>query len=584
VITTVTDAAGNSTADSSIDEVIVDLVPPPAPTVASQITNNTTPTITGTAVVTATDTLTVNVDGVLYSVGDGNLVDNGDGTWALTIPAANALIDAAYDVTATVTDAAGNPAPDATAGELIIDLTPPPAPGVTSQTTQDTTPVISGLTVLGAGLTLSVDVNGVVYTAGDGNLVDNLDGTWDLTIPAIDVLPDGLYQVIATLTDAAGNTANDPGIDDLVVDTLAPPSPGVTSLVTNNNTPVIEGTATVAAGETLTVTVNAVVYTAGDGNLVDNGDGTWMLTIPTANQLLENNYNVTASVEDIAGNFSTDPSSAELTVDLTAPAPPFVASQLTNNPTPTIVGMATVANGYTLTVAVNGVTYTAGDGNLVDNGDSTWQLVIPAADALLDNTYDVSVTVSDPAGNTSVDASIDELVVDLVAPVVPTVTALLTNNPIPQLSGTATIVAGETFTVEVNNVVYSSGDGNLVDNGDGTWDLTIPAGNALADANYEVIATVTDPAGNAAVDTSNYELVVDLTAPLPPGVTSQSTQDTTPVISGTRINGSGLTLSVVVNGVSYTAGDGNLVDNGDYQFVHQQSNANGAGHGNCCCW
>ena len=100
-------------------------------------------------------------------------------------------------------------------------------------------------------MVLRVEVDGVVYTVGDGNLIDNSDGTWELTIPAADALTDNLYQVIATLTDAAGNTSTDPGVDELWVDTSAPLSPGVTSLVTNDVTPVISGTAIVGAGETL---------------------------------------------------------------------------------------------------------------------------------------------------------------------------------------------------------------------------------------------------------------------------------------------------------------------------------------------
>jgi len=278
------------------------------PTVTSLSTNQTSPVISGGVTLNAGESFAVTVNGITYNSGDGNLVVNGDGT------------------------SGGASANDTTNTELIVDLTPPPAPGVTSQTTQNTTPTISGTTTNGIGLTLSVEVNSVIYTAGDGNLVDNGNGTWDLTIPAADVLPDGLYQVVASLSDVAGNIANDPGIDDLVVDAIAPPTPGVTSLVTNDTTPIVEGTAVVGAGETLTVEINGVVYTAGDGKLFDNGDGTWSLAI--ANNLPEANYSVIASVEDIAGNVSTDPSSGELTIDLTAPMAPAVTNLLTNDSTP----------------------------------------------------------------------------------------------------------------------------------------------------------------------------------------------------------------------------------------------------------
>ena len=68
------------------------------------------------------------VDGVSYTVGDGHLVDNGDSTWSLTIPAGNALTDGSFDVTVTVTDAAGNSTGESTSGELTIDTTAPNDP------------------------------------------------------------------------------------------------------------------------------------------------------------------------------------------------------------------------------------------------------------------------------------------------------------------------------------------------------------------------------------------------------------------------------------------------------------------------
>ena len=124
--------------------------------------------------------------------------DNGDSTWTLSIPLP--LAEGAYDVTANVTDTAGNATSDTTAGELIVDLTAPMAPGVTSLTTADTTPVINGTLTIAPGETLTVVVNGIIYTAGNGELVDNDDGTWTLTIPASNILAENLYQVCLLYT------------------------------------------------------------------------------------------------------------------------------------------------------------------------------------------------------------------------------------------------------------------------------------------------------------------------------------------------------------------------------------------------
>ena len=135
---------------------------------------------------------------------------------------------------------------------------------------------------------------------------------------------------------------------------------------------------------------------------------------------------------------------------------PTVATQNTSNTTPVISGTATVAAGEILTVTVDGVTYTAGDGNLVDNGDGTFDLTVPTA--LADATYPVTATVIDAAGNVSTDVSTSELVIDTADPAVPTINALITNIQTPVISGTTSIVAGETLSVAVNGCLLYTSD------------------------------------------------------------------------------------------------------------------------------
>jgi hypothetical protein len=89
---------------------------------------------------------------------------------------------------------------------------------VASQTTNDTTPLVTGTVSDG---TLQVALNGKTYTAGDGNLT--VTGTnWTLQIPAGDALPAGTYNVAASATDAAGNVGTDGTTNELVIDTTAP--------------------------------------------------------------------------------------------------------------------------------------------------------------------------------------------------------------------------------------------------------------------------------------------------------------------------------------------------------------------------
>ena len=108
---TATDAAGNTSAASAALAVTVDTAAPVAPTIASfspdsgtvgdRITNDNTLTLTGTAEANAT----VKVyDGVTLL---GTATANGSGAWSYTTAA---LSNGAHSLTATATDAAGNPA------------------------------------------------------------------------------------------------------------------------------------------------------------------------------------------------------------------------------------------------------------------------------------------------------------------------------------------------------------------------------------------------------------------------------------------------------------------------------------------
>jgi uncharacterized surface protein with fasciclin (FAS1) repeats len=73
----------------------------------------------------------------------------------------------------------------------------------------------------------------------------------------------------------------------------------VVALITNDTTPTVTGTVTLAAGEALAVTINGVTYTTANGLTISGN--TWSVTLPTTN---DGTYAVTATVTDAAGNMS----------------------------------------------------------------------------------------------------------------------------------------------------------------------------------------------------------------------------------------------------------------------------------------
>jgi hypothetical protein len=213
-----TDKAGNANTDGADANnkvtISIDTQAPAVPTVISQSSNDTTPVITGTA--DSASTIAVTVDGKTYTEGDGNLVDNADGTWTLQIPASNPLSDGSHDVSIASTDAVGNVSNDITNNEVTIDTQAPALTANDVGPTNDTTPSITGT---------SDQPNDSIVTVVDntGNAVCTatvIDGNWtcDATIP----LSEGTNTLRASTIDLAGNeiTTNLVSIIDSVPPTI----------------------------------------------------------------------------------------------------------------------------------------------------------------------------------------------------------------------------------------------------------------------------------------------------------------------------------------------------------------------------
>ena len=136
-----------------------------------------------------------------------------DGTWSVTVPAANvgALADGNATVTASVNDVAGNPS--SVSRVALVDATPPvvtinpvATDNVINTPEHIQAQIISG-TVTGAqaGDIVTVTLNNVDYTT----VVDG-SGNWSLGVPAsvVSGLADGSYPVSVSVTDKAGNTGS----------------------------------------------------------------------------------------------------------------------------------------------------------------------------------------------------------------------------------------------------------------------------------------------------------------------------------------------------------------------------------------
>jgi gliding motility-associated-like protein len=302
--------------------------------------------------------------------------------------------------------------------------------------------------------------------------------------------------------------------------------------------------------------------------LTTDGSGNWTLDLNgLATPLGDGSYDVVVNTSDAAGNSSSDATSNQLTVDSTPPATPTVDPKTSTDGLPVITGTWDESNATGLEITVDGVTYVLGvDSELTTDGSGNWTLDLSGlATPLGDGSYDVVVNTSDGAGNSSSDATSNQLTVDSTPPATPTVDPKTSTDGLPVITGTWDEADATELEVTVDGVTYVLGvDSELTTDGSGNWTLDLSGlATPLSDGSYDVVVNTSDGAGNSASDTSTNELTVDSTPPAAPTVDPTTSTDGLPVITGTWDEANATELEVTVDGVTYVLGvDSELTTDG----------------------
>ncbi|KDW81478.1 BapA-related adhesin SiiEA [Escherichia coli] len=522
-------------------------------------------TVSGTSTAETGQTLTVTLNGTNYQT-----TVQADGSWSLTLPASDltALANNGYTLTASVSDLAGNPG-SASKG-VTVDTTAPvisfntvAGDDVINNVEHTQAQIISG-TATGAvaGDRLVVTIAGQQYVTST-----DASGNWSVGVPAsvISGLADGTVTISATITDSAGNSSTQ--THNVQVNTAAV-SLSVSTISGDNiinaaeagSALTLSGTGTnFAAGTVVTVLLNGKGYSA-----TIQSNGSWSVNVPAADVAALSDgtsYTVSASAQDSAGNSAT--ASRSVAVDLTAPVISIntVSTDDRLNAAEqqqplTLNGSTSAEGGQTVTVTFGGKTYTA---TVAANG--TWALNVPAADlaALGQGAQTITASVNDRAGNPG--QTTHALTVDTVAPTVTIATVAgddIINNAEQlagqTISGTTTAEVGQTVTVTFNGQSWTATVGS-----GGSWSVFIPAQQfaGLSDGSYTISATVSDQAGNPGSASRGVTLNGDV-----PSVTintfagddvvNAAEHGSSLVISGTTTAPVGQTLTLTLNGKTYT--------------------------------
>ncbi|ECY8157415.1 BapA prefix-like domain-containing protein, partial [Salmonella enterica subsp. enterica serovar Typhi] len=582
LIATATDIANNESAAATVDAP--DSTAPEMP--KNVVISEDGASISGTAEPGSSITITTP---------DGTPLGSGkaDGEGHFTLPLAPAQTNG-EQVTVTATDSANNVSPPTTA--QAPDITAPDKPIITQvlddvesftgplvngQTTNDNRPTLSGTAE--AGARVEIFDNGV--SLGLATLQPN--GGWTFT-PSQN-LGEGAHRLTVIATDAKGN-ASPAGNESpesisftLRIDTQAPDAPQIVSAaitggegevllangsITNQRMPTLSGTG--EPGAIITLYNNGVEL----ATVQVNPQGSW--TYPLTRNLSEGLNILTATATDAAGNSSPTSGVFSVTLDTQPPAQPdapLISDNVapvignignngaTNDTTPTFSGTGEI--GSTIILYNNGSEI--GRTTVGDNG--SWNFT-PAA--LTPETYTITVTETDIAGNISPPSASVTFTLDTTAPANPVITFAEDNVGEVQ----DTIVSGAT-TDDNTPVIHGTGDiGSVITlyNGSsvvgvvtvdetGTW--TLPVTSALPDGVYTLTAIAADAAGNSSGVSNSFTFTVD-TVPLQPPVVNEILDDVAPVtgpltdgaftndrtltINGSGENGS--TVTIYDNGVA----------------------------------
>ncbi len=362
--------------------------------------------------------------------------------------------------------------------------------------------------------------NGTILwtTSGSGTFDDDTAEDPIYTFSAADIAAGTV-----TLTMSVDGSCNDPS--DAVVLTIDPEATadaGSDALVCFNSTHQLAATAT-----------NGTILwtTSGSGTFDDDTSEDPIYTFSAAD-IAAGTVTLTMSVDGSCN----DPSDAVvLTIDPEATADAGSDALVCFNSTHQLA--ATATNGTILWT-------TSGSGTFDDDTSEDPIYTFSAADIAAGT---VTLTMSvDGSCNDPSDAVV--LTVD-PGPTTPTIDFLTTNDPTPEITGTAD--AGNTLTVLVAGATYTT-----VADGNGDWLIdtendTPVSGTFNPDLNgtNEVGVTASD-AGCDNTDVSANELTIDTTDPAIPTVNSLVTNDDTPELSGEAESGS--TVTVTVAGATYT--------------------------------
>ena len=549
---------------------VIDVTPPVIPPLDKPAADLKWPfTITGNWPEMAGNTLAAVLAGKTFEANqDDSLKTDGQGGFSF-----NPKVDLApgsYDVDIAVKDAAGNVARQTLTAAIVIPEPPkveeavvaPPVAAAPAAIPNDAKwpYAITGTWDAKPGNVLTATVAGRKYTLNSGAaLTSDKLGSFSF-LPAAKFAP-GNYDVDFTTTNSKGEAVITVAKAAIVV-----PEPPVPAPVAAAMTPpaadakwpyAITGTWDDKPGNVLTAAVAGRTYTLNSGAaLTSDKPGSFNFS-PKAT-FAPGSYDVEFTTTNSKGEAKTLTAMAAIVVPEpvapTPPAPPPTPPAPPPEPLKSAVLEAAPAGsinvvtgswddrpGNMLSASVNGRTYVMGRGAALTSPAAGKFNFAPSA-KFEPGSYDVDFATTNTAGETLVTTAKAAIVIAAPAAVTPpppppveipppTVGYKLDLTGAPVIKGWWPSNVATILNVTLDGRTYTLGtDANLSAKGS-IW--TLLPGSSLKDGTYDVVAEAMDADGNMGMDTTENELVVDVTQPAAPTVMAASGDVPPDHLSGT---------------------------------------------------
>ncbi|WP_258192007.1 Ig-like domain-containing protein [Shewanella morhuae] len=550
-------------------------------------------TVTGTVGGDAAigDTVTMVINGTTYTTTVIALTTGGLG-FSLPVAGSDLALDTTFTATVSGSDDAGNPFTADTVSTHTVDGSASASitvDNITSDDVLNAQEAAGDVTVTGTvggdaaiGDTVTMVINGTTYTTTVIALTTGGLG-FSLPVAGSDLALDTTFTATVSGSDDAGNPFTADTVSTHTVDGSASATITVDNITSDDvlNAQEAAGDVTVtgtvggdaAIGDTVTMVINGTTYTTTVIALTTGGLG-FSLPVAGSDLALDTTFTATVSGSDDAGNpFTADTvsthtvdgsASATITVDNITSDDVLNAQEAAGDVTVTGTVGGDAAIGDTVTMVINGTTYTTTVIALTTGGLG-FSLPVAGSDLALDTTFTATVSGSDDAGNPFTADTVSTHTVDGSASATITVDNITSDDVLnaQEAAGDVTVTGtvggdaaiGDTVTMVINGTTYTTTVIALTTGGLG-FSLPVAGSDLALDTTFTATVSGSDDAGNPFTADTVSTHTVDGSADAP---TVLIVDDGTPgdgLLTQGEIssNGAGVQLTVSINAADFSAG------------------------------